>query len=113
MFAAIAAVPLKMRTKFLKFRGRSSARIATMMRLSPATIAVKDFCTVTRCRTKISPFARTVTTTLLHDNDVYWLGDYPYCRDCYDDETEDNFIHDYYYKPTPIFYKCSDEEKFS
>ena len=48
---------------------------------------------------------------LLHDNDVYWLGDYPYCRDCYDDETEDNFIHDYYYKPTRIFYKCSDEEK--
>ena len=48
---------------------------------------------------------------LLNDNDVYWLGDYPYCRDCYDDETEDNFIHDYYYKPTPIFYKCSDEEK--
>ncbi len=56
---------------------------------------------------------------LIHDDDVYWSDGYPYCRDCYDDmddnsedeEDDDNYIHDYYYKPAPIFYKCSDEKK--
>lgn len=49
---------------------------------------------------------------LIHDNDVYWLGDYPYCRDCYDEEEEDNeYIHEYGYKPAPIFHKCCDEDK--
>ena len=50
-------------------------------------------------------------SALVHDNDVYWRGDYPYCSDCYDDDDEDSFIHDYGYKPDPIFYKCRDEEK--
>ncbi len=47
---------------------------------------------------------------LIHDNDVYWNGDYPYCSECYRDD-EDNYIHDYYYKPEPIFHKCSEEQK--
>lgn len=47
---------------------------------------------------------------LVHDDDVYWRGDYPYCSDCYEDEENDSFIHDYSFKPDPIFYKCSDEE---
>ena len=50
-------------------------------------------------------------SALVHDNDVYWRGDYPYCSDCYDDDDEDSFIHDYGYKPEPIFYKCRDEDK--
>ena len=47
----------------------------------------------------------------MHDNDVYWQGDYPYCSDCYNDDDDDKHIHDYYYKPAPIFYKCPDEKK--
>lgn len=47
---------------------------------------------------------------LVHNNDVYWSGEYPYCSDCYDGE-DDSFIHDYYYKPAPIFQKMSNEPK--
>lgn len=54
---------------------------------------------------------------LVHDNDAYWDSDYPYCSDCYNEDNEDEedddegFIHDYYYKPAPIFYHCPEEKK--
>ncbi|SEH87676.1 Putative amidoligase enzyme [Ruminococcus flavefaciens] len=42
---------------------------------------------------------------LLHEDDAYHLDGYDYCRDCYDEEVDKNrSIHDYSYKPEPIFY---------
>ncbi|MCM1222507.1 MAG: amidoligase family protein [Lachnospiraceae bacterium] len=42
---------------------------------------------------------------LIHNDDAYHLDGYTYCRDCYDEE-RDRYcnIHDYSYKPEPIFY---------
>lgn len=41
---------------------------------------------------------------LVHTDDVYWDadGDYPYCEYCY--EKLDDHIHNYSYKPEPIFH---------
>ena len=36
-------------------------------------------------------------------DDVCYHNDEPYCQNCYD-EINDSIIHDYYYKPDPIFY---------
>jgi len=42
---------------------------------------------------------------LLHEDDAYHLDGYDYCSDCYHDEVDKNrSIHDYGYKPEPIFY---------
>ena len=42
---------------------------------------------------------------LLHEDDAYHLDGYDYCSDCYHDEVDRNrSIHDYGYKPEPIFY---------
>ena len=42
---------------------------------------------------------------LLHEDDAYYLDGETYCRDCYEDEREEsNLIHEYGYKPNPIFY---------
>ena len=46
---------------------------------------------------------------LVYNEDVYWVGDYAYCSECYD-EIKDNFrIKSYNYKPKPIFYKRDGE----
>lgn len=43
--------------------------------------------------------------TLLHEDDAYHLDGYDYCSDCYHDEVDKcRSIHDYSYKPEPIFY---------
>lgn len=43
--------------------------------------------------------------TLLHEDDVYHMDGYDYCSECYHDEVDRNrSIHDYGYKPEPIFY---------
>ena len=43
--------------------------------------------------------------TLLHEDDCYHLDGYDYCSECYHDEVDKNrSIHDYSYKPEPIFY---------
>ncbi len=43
--------------------------------------------------------------TLLHEDDAYHLDGYDYCSDCYHDEVDKcRSIHDYGYKPEPIFY---------
>ena len=47
--------------------------------------------------------------TLLHESNAYYAEDdeydeYPYCADCYQERASGNPIHDYYYKPEPIFY---------
>lgn len=43
--------------------------------------------------------------SLIHEDDVYHLDGYGYCRDCYDEERNKcQNIHDYSYKPEPIFY---------
>ncbi|MBR4627282.1 MAG: amidoligase family protein [Ruminococcus sp.] len=43
--------------------------------------------------------------TLLHEDDAYHLDGYDYCSECYHDEVDKNrSIHDYGYKPEPIFY---------
>lgn len=41
---------------------------------------------------------------LVYNDDVYWdeSGDYPYCEDCYDKLNQ--HIHNYSYKPDPIFH---------
>lgn len=46
---------------------------------------------------------------LLHEDDAYHLNGYDYCHDCYDEEHDKcRNIHDYSYKPEPIFYGSSD-----
>ena len=46
---------------------------------------------------------------LLHEDDAYHLDGYDYCGECYHDEVDRNrSIHDYGYKPEPIFYGDSD-----
>ncbi len=41
---------------------------------------------------------------VIHFDDALYEGDDPYCRRCYEDHRDDRVIHDYYYKPAPIFY---------
>lgn len=42
---------------------------------------------------------------MLHEDDAYHLDGYDYCSECYHDEVDRNrSIHDYGYKPEPIFY---------
>lgn len=49
--------------------------------------------------------------TLLHEDDAYHLDGYDYCSDCYHDEVDKcRSIHDYGYKPEPIFY--GDSQRF-
>ena len=45
-------------------------------------------------------FHTAIHTTLI-DEDTH---DNPYCESCYPDRENDEIIHDYYYKPSPIFY---------
>lgn len=40
---------------------------------------------------------------IIHDDDICWHNDLPYCCNCYDDIYDDE-IEDYSYKPDPIFY---------
>ena len=43
--------------------------------------------------------------TLLHEDDAYHIDGYDYCSECYHDEIDKSrSIHDYGYKPEPIFY---------
>ena len=46
---------------------------------------------------------------LVYADDVYWENDETFCRDCYE-EYHNSYIKDYYYKPSPIFYKRHGEE---
>ena len=42
---------------------------------------------------------------LVHNDDLYHLDGYDYCSECYHDEVDKSrSIHDYGYKPDPIFY---------
>lgn len=41
---------------------------------------------------------------LLNENDVYWFDDDCYCEECYNNRIDEESIHDYNYKPEPIFY---------
>lgn len=44
---------------------------------------------------------------IIHENDAYYLGgddDEPYCYACYERRDNHKTIHDYYFKPSPIFY---------
>lgn len=41
--------------------------------------------------------------TLIYEDDVHYIGDYPYCDSCYDDYGRE-YIEEYSYKPDPIFY---------
>lgn len=42
---------------------------------------------------------------IIHEDDAYHLDGYDYCRECYDEERDKcRHIHDYGYKPEPIFY---------
>lgn len=43
--------------------------------------------------------------SLIHEGDAYHLDGYDYCRECYDEVRDKcRCIHDYSYKPEPIFY---------
>ncbi|WP_303837109.1 amidoligase family protein [Ruminococcus flavefaciens] len=43
--------------------------------------------------------------TLVHEDDAYHLDGYDYCSDCYHDEVDKcRSIHDYGYKPEPVFF---------
>lgn len=46
----------------------------------------------------------------MYDDDVFWHDERAYCSDCCPDDDDSEYIHDYYYKPSPVFHKCSDEE---
>ena len=42
---------------------------------------------------------------LIHNDDTYRLDGEDYCHECYDEECDKCFnIHDYSYKPEPVFY---------
>lgn len=41
---------------------------------------------------------------IIHEDYANYVGDDPYCDDCYDRLKGDHPIHDYSYKPEPIFY---------
>ena len=46
---------------------------------------------------------------IIHEDSANYIHDEPYCDNCYDDhedseDDEDRMIHDYFYKPAPIFY---------
>lgn len=46
---------------------------------------------------------------MIHENEAHYLDDdededYPYCEQCYTERQQKQAIHDYYYKPSPIFY---------
>lgn len=42
---------------------------------------------------------------IIHEDDAYHFDGYDYCRECYDEERgKCRNIHDYGYKPEPIFY---------
>ena len=44
---------------------------------------------------------------VIHENEARYLDDeedYPYCHSCYEDREGQEAIHDYSYKPEPIFY---------
>lgn len=46
---------------------------------------------------------------LVHNDDLYHLDGYDYCSECYHDEVDKSrSIHDYGYKPEPIFYGNSE-----
>ena len=40
----------------------------------------------------------------------YCYNDETFICDCCPDDDDSEYIHDYYYKPSPVFHKCSDEE---
>ncbi|MCM1022645.1 MAG: amidoligase family protein [Prevotella sp.] len=43
----------------------------------------------------------------IHYDDAYYFDDsedYPYCRECYHERSKCEYIHNYGYKPKPIFY---------
>lgn len=43
--------------------------------------------------------------SLIHNDDAYRLDGEDYCHECYDEERDKcQYIHDYSYKPEPIFY---------
>lgn len=41
---------------------------------------------------------------IVHEDNVYWYDDEPYCESCYEDVRDDEYIHDYSFKPCPIFH---------
>lgn len=52
----------------------------------------------------------TACNALIRRGDTFFRGDEPYCLDCYHSVCDRDAIHDYYYKPTPIFY--GDDNRF-
>lgn len=46
----------------------------------------------------------TACNALIRRVDTFFRGDDPYCETCYHSVCDRDAIHDYYYKPTPIFY---------
>lgn len=45
---------------------------------------------------------------LVNEDDVYRLAGEDYCSDCYHDEVNDDTIHEYGFKPEPIFYESGE-----
>lgn len=48
--------------------------------------------------------------TIIHYDRAFYFDDedYPYCQRCYEEESNEQSIHNYYYKPSPIFYGNDD-----
>ena len=46
----------------------------------------------------------TACNALIRRGDTFFREDDPYCQECYHSVCDRDAIHDYYYKPTPIFY---------
>lgn len=48
--------------------------------------------------------------TLIREDEINWSDDdYAYCDECYSEHCHRNSIHNYGYKPTPIFFKSDNE----
>lgn len=49
---------------------------------------------------------------LLHADDAYFHDGMPYCESCFEDIQEDEVIHDYYYKPDPMFRGVATDDRY-
>ena len=129
---AVLAAANSMKAIIMKLRVIYSAKSVTTVIPSNANAAEKDSCMrritvmMIRCfavpvlmRNIIAATAVEESSTMMiptiHDDDTYWASDYPYCSNCYeeDDSDEDreyDNIHEYSYKPTPIFRRCTNED---
>lgn len=48
--------------------------------------------------------------SIILNSDAYYLdeSDSPYCENCFANHSDTHYIHDYYYRPEPVFFGCDE-----